>query len=173
MYIVCILADNDRHETMRFAPLSSRKACSISRSYMAAPCHSAISADAWSRRQALSIRVPEETETSTHLEKSLSASHGRAAAKLAPSVGASRRLRCRAQSVHVRGRGGKHSPSECRRRQRRARTLRSPSPPRTAEQPQSLLHQSELHGGSVAERNRCRCVLVSASSGTRVSFFVL
>ena len=33
-------------------------------------------------------------------------------------------------------RGGKHSPPECQ-RQRRARTLRPPSPPRTVEQPQA------------------------------------
>ena len=55
--------------------------------------------------------------------------------KLAPSVGASWRLRCRPQSVHVRGCGSKHSHAECK-RQRRARTLRPP-PPCTVQHPQA------------------------------------
>ena len=55
--------------------------------------------------------------------------------KLAPSVGASWRLRCGPQSVQVLGRGSKHSHAECK-RQRRARTLRPP-PPCTVQHPQA------------------------------------
>ena len=69
-----------------------------------------------------------------------------------PAVRSSWWLRCRTYCRwQVPARGGKHSspPPECP-RQGRACTLSSP-PPRTVELPQSLLHQSELHGGSVAD----------------------
>ena len=55
--------------------------------------------------------------------------------KLAPSVRASWQLRCRPQSVQVRGRGSKQSAPECQ-RQTRARTL-SPPPPCTVQHPQA------------------------------------
>ena len=60
--------------------------------------------------------------------------------------------------------GGNHAPPECH-RQRRARTLRLP-PPRTVEQPQARLDQSELHRGGFLCKGRftCRCLLLTASN---------
>ena len=55
-------------------------ACSISRSFIAAPLHSQTPADAWSRQQALSTQVP-EAETNMDFE-SASALHRGAAASL-------------------------------------------------------------------------------------------
>ena len=90
------------------------QACYIScRCFMLASiAQTKISAGAWCWQQALSTQVP-EPETSTHLAPAF-ASHRRCSSrKLAALVGASWRLPlCRPQSVHVRGRGSKHSPSE-------------------------------------------------------------
>ena len=95
-------------------------------------------------------------ETSTHLDDAFRLSHRGAAAKRARSVGAPWRLsvaNVKHLQVQVRGPSSKHSPPECQ-RQRRARTLMPPSTARTVEQPQSLLDQSELHGGSPLQRQR-------------------
>ena len=91
-------------------------------------------AGAWSGSLALSIRVPAadtRARTSSPLPprtvkqpQACSTSRSLMAAPVQTTL-----------QVQVRGRGGKHSPSECR-RQTRARTLTTPLP-RTVEQPQA------------------------------------
>ena len=83
--------------------------------------------------------------------------------KLAPSVRASWRLRCRPQSLQVLGRGGKQSASECQ-EAKTSTHLESLSASHRGAAVASLLHQSELHGGSVADHNQCRCVVAAAST---------
>ena len=76
-----------------------------------------------------------------------------AAASLLHQVGGSWRLRCRPQSVQVRGRGGKHSHAECQ-MQTRARPLRPPPPRTTQQQLQACSTKSELHSGSDTMHNQ-------------------
>ena len=83
--------------------------------------------------------------------------------KLAPSVRASWRLRCRPQSVQVRGRGGKQSAPECQ-EAKTSTHLESASTSHRGSAVASLLYQSELHGSSVADHNQCRCVVAAAST---------
>ena len=141
------------HLHLRLARWSSRK-LALSRSFVAAPLQTDHIAGVWSQRQALTTRVP-EAETSTHIGVRFCLARW-SIRKLASSAGdSSYRLRCGSQPLHlhlrlarwssrklalsrsfvaaplqttlqVRGRGGKHLPPECPRRQRRARTL-SPS----------------------------------------------
>ena len=117
----------------RLAPLSSRKACSISRSSMAAlRCKGKAPAGAsvWSWRQALSTRMP-AAEMSTHLKGRLTTGSVEQphACSISPlSTGA------------LETKPSTHLAAACN------------LSPRTLEQPQSLLDQSELHGGSPLQR---------------------
>ena len=99
---------------------------------MAAPLQTTISAGAWSAASTLMPSANDSDEHAPCVRLHLAPCSTR---KLAPSVRASWQLRCRPQSVQVRGRGSKHSHAECK-RQRRARTLRPP-PLCTVQHPQA------------------------------------
>ena len=102
------------------------------------------------RRQALSTRVP-EAETSTLLQtfELRTVEHPQACSISRSFIAAPLQ-----STVQVRGRGGKHSPPECR-RQSRARTFRFPEPfcASHCRVAASLLNIGHLHGGSVAEHS--------------------
>ena len=133
-------------------------------------------------RQALSTRVPAGRDEMSTLFESFSASRtGSSSRKMERSFGASWRLRCskyyrclrlpplrtfkqpqacsiRKKEPHVVGSGAAHIASACTQGLAHQRAAAR------------LLHQSELHGGSVATHNQCRCVVVGwqALSTTRV-----
>ena len=104
-------------------------------------------AGAWSGRQALCTRVP-EAETSTHLESPVRLVPW--SSRKACSTSQSFKVALLQNTLQMPGRG-KTSPLHPSAEGRDEHAPRVPCPPRTVKQPpQSLLHQSELHGGSVA-----------------------
>ena len=131
------------------------QACSINRSFMVGPSQRQAPAGVWSWRQALCTRVP-AAETSMHLDCIRHHLTPKSSRKLARSVGASWRPRCRclvvAASILHSSAGGidEHAHQSATASHRGAAM--------------SVLNQSQLHGSPVSKVSTCRCLVVAAST---------
>ena len=132
---------------------------------MAASWQRPPSAGAWSNGGGEHSPPPQchEQKTSTHLE-SASALHRGAAASLLDQLELHGGTMVKANTCKVPDRGGgKHSPPpECQ-RQKTSTHLESAASVSHCGAAASLLHQSELHGGSAAKVNICRCLVAAAA----------
>ena len=147
--LVCMVtAASTLHPSAAGKDVEQPQACSISRSVMAVRLQTTFHAGVLGRGSKHSPSECRRQRTSTHLE-SASASH--LGQPHACSITRSVIMSPSQQHIAgVGGRGGNHSPPECRKQRLEAAA--------------SLLHQSERHGGSIANHNLCRCAWPEAST---------